>query len=199
MNTTKQLSVQDANTIIDQALLNAQSGPSAAPAPIADPLLLTPTTGPGPAPGPDQQKLTEEEKKIAKAQEDLLGKEAAEQQRKEEAERKAREATLIGLAQKLVDKSQAAGDQANERIGNVPTPGSIAVPLILLLLFFFILIGFNGHTRLQWLWLVLTNNAHVGSITDTGTSTGSGPSAIPATGGFAFDIPAPKPSTNGVY
>ena len=43
----------------------------------------------------------------------------------------------------------------------LPTPGSIAIPLILLLVFFFLLIPINGHTRFVWLWLVLSGNAEI--------------------------------------
>lgn len=42
--------------------------------------------------------------------------------------------------------------RANRRIGGIPTPGGIAVPLGLLLFFWLILIPVNGHTRLRWLW-----------------------------------------------
>lgn len=202
MQQTKNLSSADANAIIDQALLDAQSG-AATPTPQSADSTLLLTVNPDQAEEEESeegQKLSKEDQKLAKAQNDLLGKQAAEALRKAEAERQAREATLIGTAQRLLDKSKAHAANANDRIGDIPKPGSIAFPLVLLALFFFILVAFNGHTRLQWLWLVLTNNAHVVGT----TSSGSGPSAVPAAPGgidlSALAIPAFRPaSSNGVY
>ena len=36
------------------------------------------------------------------------------------------------------------------------------LPLIVLLIFVFLLLPVNGHTRLVWLWLVITGNASTG-------------------------------------
>ncbi len=46
-------------------------------------------------------------------------------------------------------------------IGSVPIPGDLLLPLSILLIFFFALIAINGHTRLSWLWLVLSGNASI--------------------------------------
>lgn len=203
MQQTKNLSSADANAIIDQALLDAQSGGQPSPQTPADSTLLLSVNPDDQSDQDDQagEKLSKEDEKLAKAQDDMLGKEAAEALRKAEAEQRAREATLIGTAQRLLDNSKSRAAAVNDGIGNIPKPGSIAVPLVLLALFFFILVSFNGHTRLQWLWLVLTNNAHVTGTTSS--TTGSGPSAIPATPGgvdlSALAVPAFKPSSNGVY
>src|SRR6185312_17455953 len=40
---------------------------------------------------------------------------------------------------------------AGLRLGSIPTPGSIALPLILLLLLMILIIPINGHTRFVWL------------------------------------------------
>lgn len=50
---------------------------------------------------------------------------------------------------------------AGVKLERIPTPGSIMLPLVILLVFFFLLIPVNGHTRLQWLWLVVTGNADI--------------------------------------
>ena len=195
MEQTKNLSSADATAIIDQALLDAQNGGTPA-TPDVDPLLLT---SPAEPPDEDEPETSEDDQKIEKAKDDLLGKEAADALRKEEAERQAREATLIGAAQRLIDKSKAASGRASERIATFPTPGSIMLPLVLLALFFFILITFNGRTRLHWIWLVLTNNAHV--TPGASNTAGSGPSAIPARSPDipTIDVPAFKPNSNGMY
>lgn len=59
---------------------------------------------------------------------------------------------------------------AKVRLASIPTPGSIVLPLIILVVFFVLLLPVNGHTRLVWLWMVLSGNAVVGQDT-TGSST----------------------------
>lgn len=59
-----------------------------------------------------------------------------------------------------------AGDivvSAGDAAAHIPTPGSIATPLIILLVFFLALIPIAGNTRLKWLWLVVTGNADMAS------------------------------------
>ena len=56
------------------------------------------------------------------------------------------------------------------RLGGLPTVGGIGVPLFLVLIFYFALLPVRGadgnaHTRLGWLWMVLTNNAHITNST----------------------------------
>lgn len=49
-----------------------------------------------------------------------------------------------------------------EKIAGFPSPGSLAFPIVVLLIFFMILIRINGHSRMEWLWLVITGNAQIG-------------------------------------
>lgn len=83
---------------------------------------------------------------------------------------------------------------ANVRLGSIPTPGGITLPLVILLIFFFLLIPVNGHTRLTWLWLALSNNAAISPVgteqsrstdassgSDTAAATGPGPVVVPST------------------
>ena len=46
-----------------------------------------------------------------------------------------------------------------DSVSTIPTPGTIATPLIILLVFFLALIPIAGNTRLKWLWLVVSGNA----------------------------------------
>lgn len=108
-----------------------------------------------PPPPPESAK----ERAIRKAQEELLGKENAERLREEQRKQEERKRTLLGIAEGIADSGRESGGRIAGRLAQLPTPGSLWFPLALLLLFFFILILYNGHTRLQWLWLVLTGNA----------------------------------------
>ncbi len=163
----------EASSIIDNALL-AQN----ANATVADP-----ATESGIMPGPlptdvsadDATKKpieSKEDAKIRQAQQDLLGKEAAQKLQDEQEAEAERQKTLIGLAERAWQSGKDAANTANIRIGGIPTPGNLVVPLVLLLFFVFILITFNGHTRLQWLWLVLTNNAYITPSIQTGQADG---------------------------
>jgi hypothetical protein len=51
------------------------------------------------------------------------------------------------------------------QLENIPTPGSLLLPFIILMVFFFLLLPVNGHTRFVWLWLVLTGQAEIGGST----------------------------------
>lgn len=167
-----------ANSIIDSALLNAQTGTDSGTgtSPNESGVL------PGPLPSddtvvdestltPEQKQARDEQEKIRKAREDMLGEEAAKAQEEEERKQAEREKTLIGIGEKLLNQSKATATGAGVKIANIPTPGNITVPLTLLVIFFIALITYAGHTRLQWIWLVLTSNAYVGA---QGTATGSG-------------------------
>lgn len=66
------------------------------------------------------------------------------------------------------------------RLENVPTPGSIMLPLILLLVFFFFLVPVNGSTRFTWLWLVISGDAST-----SGSSPANNSSQVPGSSGAA--------------
>lgn len=199
------MTANDASIIIDSALLGAQNG-----VPLSESL----PTGENPIqPGPlptdepvtdedketsEQRKTREAQEKINQAQDDMLGKEEAETLREEERQREEREKTLLGLADKALQASKGAASSAGTKIANVPTPGSLGFPLVLLILFFFILITYAGRTRLQWLGLVLTNNAYV-TTGEQGTGVGGGPPA-PAQETLVGALSvAPSISGSGMY
>lgn len=112
---------------------------------------------------PEEKKQEAEQAKIRKHQEALLGKEQAEALEEARKKDEARKKSIEGIADALMDKASEATGAAQVKIASIPTPLDIWFPLVLLILFFFILILYNGHTRLQWLWLVLTGNASLGT------------------------------------
>lgn len=200
-----QLTSADATAIIDGALLGASQGK---PLSESVPVVGESPVMPGPLPTdepivedekdltPEQKKAQADQEKIAKAQQDMLGKEEADRLKEEEQKRIEREKTLIGLADKALQASKGAASGAGVRIANMPTPGDVTFPLILLVLFFFILITYAGHTRLQWLWLTLTDNAYV---TDQTVGT---PLAGAIAGGPSSPVVAELPvvtTGNGMY
>ncbi len=191
MTTTMQdMSSADATAIIDSALLNAQTTGSLPTG--TDESILSP--GPLPIetedamPKSDDEKLTPEQKKqkaadekqkaadekLRKAKEDMLGKEQAEALRKAQEEEEERQKTLTGTLEKFLASGKQKSDGVSAKIASLPTPGNIAVPLVVLLVFFFILIQYGNNTRLQWLWLVLTNNAYISASLQNATAGATG-------------------------
>ena len=78
-------------------------------------------------------------------------------------------------------------DGTKGKLESLPTPGSLLFPLIILLVFFLLLIPVNGHTRLVWIWLVLTGNAEI---------SGSNPNLGGIAGG-SFGGPTTPQTSNG--
>lgn len=139
--------------------------------------VTTPHVAPGvttPTPITSQGKLTADEKRYIdvqrQAQTDIerqAEKDATQQQERESAFDRSANAT-VNAASGIVRGTQLG-------LASLPTPGSILLPLGILLVFFFLLLPVNGHTRLVWLWLVLTGNAEIqqqsGSTSNSGGST----------------------------
>lgn len=125
--------------------------------------VTTPHVAPGvttPTPITSQGKLTADEKRYIDAQrqaqtdiERQAEKDATQQQERESAFDRSANAT-VNAASGIVRGTQLT-------LASLPTPGSILLPLGILLVFFFLLLPVNGHTRLVWLWLVLTGNAEI--------------------------------------
>lgn len=117
---------------------------------------------PRPAPNVDAPTpLTKEDEKQKK--------EAAKAQSEEEkrvadieAARQQQQQKVQGLAGATLQQAGNIWRNTKVRLGDVPTPGSILLPLAILLLGFFILIPVNGHSRFVWLWLALSGNAQIG-------------------------------------
>ena len=65
-------------------------------------------------------------------------------------------------ANDTVNAIQKVARNTGVTIERLPSPGSVMLPLLVLGIFFFLLLPVNGHTRLTWLWLVVTGNASTG-------------------------------------
>lgn len=129
----------------------------------------TPTAPEPYAPG----HLTKEQRKIFDAQASLLGEEEATRLQREAEERAKQEqeitrrtwATIQGIGSDL----KTSLKRADISIGRIPTIGGIMLPLLALLVLFFLLIQVNGHTRLDWLWLVMIGDAYASGNVKTGS------------------------------
>ena len=61
-------------------------------------------------------------------------------------------------------KARRAGYGANRWLANIPTPGGVWLPFGILMTLFLVLFQVNGHTRIAWFALALTNNATLNGI-----------------------------------
>lgn len=96
-----------------------------------------------------------------------------------------------GRVDATVNRVGEVSRDAWDSLGNVARPGSIFLPVSLLLVFFFLLIPVNGHTRIEWLWLALTGQAHLTGESTGGSATGgSSDFGGPAGGSSDFGTPA---------
>jgi hypothetical protein len=125
------------------------------------------------------------------------------------AKRQEEENAFDASARTTVNTAKNIVHGANVRLGSIPTPGGITLPLVILLVFFFLLIPVNGHTRLTWLWLALSGNAAINptgagaessgaaspGAGDTAGATGPGPVTIPNNPAAPVPIPVPITAT----
>ena len=137
-----------------------------------DPIIDDEESGiPGVVPGvetPSRDSMTADEKRAF---------DAARTQRQDEDEEVSERQKIIddAIRQRQEEKDvfqQNANDTINAvqkiarntgvSIERLPSPGSVMLPLLVLGIFFFLLLPVNGHTRLTWLWLVVTGNASTG-------------------------------------
>ena len=88
------------------------------------------------------------------------------------AEQEKEEPTLAsgigGIAQGIGDRARYSANRVIDTgrdvwdgFSRVATPGTIFLPVAILLIFWLLLLPVNGHTRIEWLWLALTGNAHI--------------------------------------
>lgn len=155
----------------------------------------------------EQISLAIQQEKLEKLQEEKQERESiramkaaqleAARQRAEESEIQQRGREVIQGALDQVTRTQEtvsrSASEVGAAIGSIPIPGSLLLPLTVLLLFFFALIPINGHTRLMWLWLVLSGNAHLSgeNLVHGGSETGV---PFPTTGGAETGVPFPSGS-----
>jgi hypothetical protein len=72
------------------------------------------------------------------------------------------QAKRVGDAvQSVIDRAALPAGRAHDAIAAAPTPGGIGVLVIALLFFVWAIVPFNGHTRLEWLWLTITGRSRL--------------------------------------
>jgi len=151
--------------IIEKALADPET------LPITDPDSPIPDIVPG-VDNPDRDSMTADEKRAFDAARiERLDAEKAEKEESSERQRLIDEAIAQRQKEKdvfqqnasaTVDAVQRIARNTGVTIERLPSPGSVMLPLLVLLIFVFLLLPVNGHTRLVWLWLVVTGNASTG-------------------------------------
>lgn len=116
---------------------------------------------PRPAANVDTPTVLTKEQKAAQKEEEKQQKATLSEQERLELARLQQETRVQGLASSALQQAGNIWRNTKVRLGDIPQPGSILLPLAILLLGFFILIPVNGHSRLVWLWLTLSGNAHI--------------------------------------
>lgn len=116
---------------------------------------------PRPAANVDTPTVLTKEQKAAQREEEKQQKAVLSEQERLEQARLQQETRVQGLASSALQQAGNIWRNTKVRLGDIPQPGSILLPLAILLLGFFILIPVNGHSRLVWLWLTLSGNAHI--------------------------------------
>ena len=129
---------------------------------LANPSLITPLTA-NQKRGFDAARVSrldtskELERNLLLQQKETL-QENAVQERASEAERRTIEERRSAIETAITTSGNIL-HSTGDTVAHIPTPGTIATPLIILLVFFLALIPIAGNTRLKWLWLVVTGNA----------------------------------------
>lgn len=159
-----------------------------------DESVLPDEAAPHAAPGTQAEPLTKEElaRQTAEAQRDraLIGKER--DQLKLDKEKSALEEKTDVAAAKL----QKVVNYSKFKLEGISMPGGLFLPIILLFIFFLALIPTGGHTRLQWLWQVITGNAALNQAEDLivpAIQIKLGESAPLTTPTTPTQVPAPPP------
>lgn len=155
--------------------------------------VIAPHPAPGvssPTPVSNAGKITADEKRFLDAQRQA---QSDEEKRAEKfnAEQNAKQDAFERSAGATANAVQGIVKGTGVAVASLPTPGSLMLPLVILLLFFFLLLPVNGHTRLVWLWLVLTGNAE---IQQGGGSSSTGPATTPSS---PSTTSSSAPSSNG--
>lgn len=69
------------------------------------------------------------------------------------------------------------GKRLNTRLGRVPTPGGMWVPIVIVLVLWLAIIPVNGHTRMKWLWMVYMGDAALSLTNQTPQAPSSAPTS----------------------
>lgn len=203
----------DSMAAIDAALQGIPTTSAAVQQNNASPVAPHPAPGvSAPTPVSNVGKLTADEKRFIDAQRQA---QTDEEKRAEKfsAQEQAKQDAFQSSANATANAVQGIVRGTGVALGSLPTPGSLILPLAILLVFFFLLLPVNGHTRLVWLWLVLTGNAEIqqggsssstsstttpsSSSTPTPSSASSAPSSSSSHNPVTVPTPTSAPSSNG--
>lgn len=110
----------------------------------------------------DGQTVTEQE---AQARIGVLESEQTQDNITDQAAKQAKIAQQkIGLGiLNFANGSKQRAKQINRSLGSIPTPGDVWVPFWILIFMFMVMIPVGGHTRLNWLWMVIIGHAELSS------------------------------------
>ena len=204
----------DSMAAIDAALQGIPTTSATVQQNNASPVAPHPAPGvQAPTPVSNAGKLTADEKRFIDAQRQAQNDEERRAE-KFEAKQKAEQDAFTRSANATVQAAQGIVRGTGVAIGSLPTPGSLILPLAILLVFFFLLLPVNGHTRLVWLWLVLTGNAEIqqggsssstsstatpssSTITTPSTSSASSTPSTSSHNPVTVPTPTPPQSSNG--
>lgn len=146
--------------------------------------VTTPHVAPGvstPTPITSAGRLTADEKRYIDVQRQAQS-DIERQAEKDATQQQERESAFDRSANATVNAASGIVRGTGLTLASLPTPGSLILPLGILLVFFFLLLPVNGHTRLVWLWLVLTGNAEIQQQSgSTSSSGGTTPTATTTT------------------
>lgn len=193
---------QESMAAIDAALQQpSQMGGNAAGGNTS---VTTPHVAPGvstPTPITSQGKLTADEKRYIDAQRQAQS-DIERQAEKDATQQQERESAFDRSANATVNAAGGILRGTGLTLASLPTPGDLILPLGILLVFFFLLLPVNGHTRLVWIWLVLTGNAEIqqqsGSTSSSSTNNGANNFGGGAGGSFAPSSTGSSPiNSNG--
>jgi hypothetical protein len=186
---------------IDAALQNPQNIKGTATTGNAS--VVAPHVAPGvqtPTPITSQGKLTADEKRYIDAQRQAQS-DIDRQAESDVQQQQERESAFDRSANATVNAAGGILRGTGLTLASLPTPGDLILPLGILLVFFFLLLPVNGHTRLVWIWLVLTGNAEIqqgGSSSSSSSSNGAGDFSAGAGGSFAPSSTGASPiNSNG--
>ena len=143
-----------------------------------------PTVAP-PPPKETQEESKKQAKKLEKEQEQTRL-QAAKIIRENEEYREEQSNRVMQLVENLSASVGKLWKNTQVQFENLPTPGSLAFPLIILLVFFFLLIPVNGHTRFVWLWLAMTGQAEISGSSPSGFA--GNPNVNGASGDFLAPV-----------
>lgn len=137
----------------------------------------------------EQMQIAAQDEKLALEENQRQEQERLQAERKLEEQEQLRQSQLEQAWASIRQNIGKVWDGTKTQLESLPTPGSLLFPLIILLVFFLLLIPVNGHTRLVWIWLVLTGNAEI---------SGSNPNLGGiASGSFADITPPANSNSNG--